>query len=70
MHRQCGNRSSGAIHCSTFNLTAKMTRWNNDKWVCEYCHDNFHEACKDFEITSHGIVKCTCICNTPKKMKN
>lgn len=35
-----------------------------DKWKCINCYDNFHEACDDLSITSLGVYKCKCVCNT------
>lgn len=37
---------------------------------CDYCKDNWHEACEDIMITTHGAFRCNCICNTPKEIPN
>ena len=34
-----------------------------NEWTCNYCIENFHEACEDILLSNYGVYKCKCVCN-------
>lgn len=45
-------------------------RWDNNKWICSWCHENHHEACDLYMFTRQGFFRCSCICNKEVKIIN